>query len=274
MVSLFSGMIFTAFIGYMIDRYEGLGNLNGGFLFIASSILILNICNFICFCLIKKEPTEASSGDNASFSEIMKNTVGNKDFRKVIIISTLFNIGVYSSYGFMGIYKTKDLMYSAFFIQVVNIVANTIRMAISKPFGRYSDRTSFASGMRLGIILSAAAFFLNIFTTVSTRYLIIVFTIVYNCSVAGTNQNSFNIIYSYVDKKYITQALAIKNCISGIFGFGASVVAGKILGTIQANSNMIFGIQIYGQQLLSAISCVILILTVIYMNKTLLKKNS
>ena len=54
MISLFTGIIFTAVIGYIIDRYEGIGNLDGGFLFIAISIFILNICNFICLMVIKK----------------------------------------------------------------------------------------------------------------------------------------------------------------------------------------------------------------------------
>ena len=60
-ISLVTGIIFTAWIGYAIDRFEGAGNLNGAFLFIASAMLIINICNFICFLLIKKELAYASS---------------------------------------------------------------------------------------------------------------------------------------------------------------------------------------------------------------------
>ncbi len=48
--------------------------------------------------------------------------------------------------------------------------------------------------------------------------------------------------------------MAIKNCISALIGFGSSVIAGKVLTAIQINGNMIFGVHIYSQQFLSAIS--------------------
>ena len=105
---------------------------------------------------------------------------------------------------------------------------------------------------------TAVAFVMLIFTTKSTWWFIIIYTIFYNCSVAGTNQNSFNISYSYVDSKYITQAMAIKNSIGGICGFGASILGGKILEMIQKNGNSIFGLHIYGQQVLGGISLFIL----------------
>lgn len=144
-------------------------------------------------------------------------------------------------------------------------------MLISKPFGRYSDRTSYARGFKLGVILISTAFLINIFTTRSTWFFIIIYSVLYNCSVAGTNQNSFNITYSYVDSKYITQAMAIKNCIGGLCGFFTSIVAGKILSSVQANGNRVLGIAMNGQQLLSAISFVLCIVLIIYI-KTVIEK--
>ena len=104
------------------------------------------------------------------------------------------------------------------------------------------------------------------------RHPYILYTIFYSCSLAGTNQNSFNISYSYVDSKYITQAMAIKNSIGGICGFGASILGGKILEVIQKNGNSIFGLHIYGQQVLGGISLFILIGTIIFMNKVIVKQ--
>ena len=111
-----------------------------------------------------------------------------------------------------------------------------------------------------------------IFTTNKTWWLVILYTIFDSCSLAGTNQNSFNISYSYVDSKYITQAMAIKNSIGGICGFGASILGGKILEMIQKNGNSIFGLHIYGQQVLGGISLFILIGTIIFMNKVIVKQ--
>lgn len=269
-ISLVSGMTFTVIVGYIIDKFESVGNLNGGFLFIAVSIFILNICEFICLCMIKKEDS-LHMPDNTSLKAVMKNTVGNKSFKNIIILTIMWNVACYFTFGFMGTFKTNDLALSIFSVQIINIVAHIIRAFISKPFGKYSDQHSFAKGFKLALYIAAAAFFINIFTSNSTWFLVIIYTILYDCCQAGTSQNSYNMTYSYVDLEYITQAMAIKNSLGGLCGFGASIIAGKLLGIIQTNGNNLFGIHIYGQQVLSAISFIIVIAAIIF-TKTKIEK--
>lgn len=270
-ISLLSGIVFTAATGYIIDKYESIGNLNGGFLFLAVALFILNICNFISLIMIGGK-SEHSAEPPVSASEVIDNTLKNKNFRNVVVMTVLWDVARYFTIGFLGIFKTKDLLISVFAVQLINMIANFARMAISRPFGKYSDNRSYAKGFELAMIMASAAFFINIFTTNTTWYLIIVHTILYNCSLAGSNQNSFNITYSYVKSKYIPQAMAIKNSIGGVCGFAAAIIGGKILSAVQANNNMIFGIHIYGQQLLSAISCILTLTTVLFIHKVVGKQ--
>ncbi len=262
MVSLASGIVFSMVIGYVIDKYEAIGDLNGGFLFIAISMLILNICNFISLIMIKTDDKEAE--ESVPFSEVWKNTVGNKNFRNLLIMTVIWECARYFSVGFMGIYKTKDLLITVFAVQVINIAANLVRMAVSIPFGIYSDKKSYAKGFELAMIIAAAGFLVNVFTVPSTWYLIILYTVLYNVSMAGLNQNGFNITYSYVDIKYVTQAMAIKYSIGGIGGFLASIAGGKVLNLVQASGNVVFGINIYGQQLLAFVSFLLTIAAIIF----------
>lgn len=264
MISLFLGMIFSAGVGYIVDMFEAQNNMSGGFLFLAIAIFVLNVCNFISLALIKKDIPAEKTENSASITKALRNTIGNRNFQSIIVLTIIWDVARYFSVGFLGIYKSKDLMMSVFLVQIINIIANLARITVSKQIGRYSDKKSFSKGFSLGMCIAAVAFFVNIFTTKSTWFLIIIYTILYNCSVAGTNQNSFNMVYSYVDSEYITQAMAIKNCIGGLFGFGASVLAGKIIDIVQTNGNMIFGLHIYGQQLLSAISFTITVVAIIF----------
>lgn len=273
MFSLFTGMIFSAGIGYIIDKFDYANNIDGSFLFIAATILVLNVANFISIILIKKEEqTVVENNDVDKMSVVLKETLGNKNFQSVIVLTILFDVARYFTLGFMGVFKNNDLLMSVFAVQVINIVGNAMRMIISKPIGRYSDKHSYIKGFNLGLYLLAASYIATMFTTKSTWFLIILQTILYHCSVGGTNYNSFNIVYSYVDSKYIVHAMAIKNCIGGLFGFGASVLGGKILDTIQANGNMVFGIHIYGQQLLAFISLCMTVVAIVYINKVIVKQ--
>lgn len=269
MISLLSGMVFTLIVGMIIDRFEAMDQLTKGFLFIACAGLILTVCCLVCLLLIARPADKASdaSTETRSMKDVMKNTLGNRNFVSVIILSCVWKSAQYMTVGFLGTFKTQDLLLTLGTVQLINIAGNLFRSALSKPFGRYSDKTSYARGMELALCLEAGAFFINMFTTKNTWWCIILFTILYNVSFAGTNQNSYNIVYSYVDEKYFVEAMAIKNSIAGVVGFGASLVGAKILSAVQASA-----LPVSGQQILSAISFVLLTVSILYLHNVVAKQ--
>ncbi len=264
MISLISGIVFTLMIGHVVDSYEAAGKMENGFIFLSVTIFALAVVNTVCLLLIKGEKKAPAAFGRNSFSDVLANVLLNKKFTYVIIMTVLYDVARYLTTGFLGVYKTKDLLLTVGAVQVINMVANLIRFFMSKPFGRFSDKYSFAKGMELAFLLVALAFFANIFTTPKTWWIIVIYTILFNVSQAGTVANTFNITYSYVESQYIVEAMAIKNSIGGIFGFGAAMLGSKILEMVQVNGNMVFGIPMYGQQLLSAISFVIMVITVLF----------
>ena len=259
MLSLASGIIFTAVVGYVFDAMEAGGNIERGFIIIAVLAFVISATDIICMLLIKREDTVPAEQSRKHFKDIIANTLGNKNFRSVILFTVIYNVAVYLTNGFLGTFKVNDLMISVFIIQIFNIVGDVMRIAVSKPFGRFSDKRSFAAGMSVALVILAAGYLTLVFTTQKTWGLIALYTVLYAIAIAGLNQNSFNIAYSYVASDYITEALAIKNCIGGLCGFGASLLGSRILKYIQSNGNSIFGIHIYGQQLLGGISFLLVI---------------
>lgn len=279
MISLLSGMAFTLIVGMVIDRFEALDHLTAGFLFIACAGLILSVCCFICFLMIQGDIRKAEDAKPAennaprhTMRDVLANTLGNRSFVNVVILMSLWNIAQYLTIGFLGTFKTTDLLLSVGAVQIINIIANLARFCISKPFGRYSDKTSYARGMQLAMIISACGYFANVFTTQSTWWFIVVYTVLHNASAAGTNQNSYNILYSYVNADYFVEAMAIKNSIAGILGFAASLVGAKLLAVVQANGNMLFGIPMYGQQLLSLLSAVLSVVCIVFLRRVIDKQ--
>ncbi len=276
MISLLSGMVFTLIVGTVIDRLEALDRQTAGFLFIACAGLILSVCCFVCFLMICGDVQRAENAKPAETSaprhtmrDVLANTLGNRSFVNVVILMSLWNIAQYLTVGFLGTFKTTDLLLSVGAVQVINVIANLVRFCISKPFGRYSDKTSYARGMQLAMMISALGFFANVFTTRQTWWFIVIYTVLHNASFAGTNQNSYNILYSYVDKEYFVEAMAIKNSVAGVLGFGASLVGAKLLSLIQNHGNTVFGIPLYGQQLLSLISCAMVLVCIVFLRRVI-----
>jgi len=267
MISLISGIVFTLALGYIIDRFEAIGNIKGGFLFISASILVLTIVNFITLMGIKNaDSVKNEEESHIPMIEVAKNTLGNKNYQNVVILMVLWDIARYMTIGFLGTFKTKDLLLTVGTVQVINMIANLLRFFLSKPFGRYSDKHSYASGIKLAFIIASVGFFANIFTTPKTWWCMIIYTAMYNISMAGSNQNLFNITYSYVKAEHFVAASAIKNSIGGLFGFAASIAGSRILAFVQANGNTFMGIPMYGQQLLSAISFVIILICIAFIH--------
>jgi hypothetical protein len=144
------------------------------------------------------------------------------------------------------------------------VASQLARAVFSKPFGKYTSKRTFAKGIELGLIIAVIAMLINVFTTPETAFCIIIYSILYNICLAGVSGNIINITYSYVDSRYFAEASAIKNSVGGLFGFGATLIGGKILGAIQDNGNMLFGISLHGQQVLSAISALLFIVTLLF----------
>ncbi len=271
-ISLVSGIVFTLVISSVFDSLEAAGNLRGGFLFISIVMLASNLLGVICMLMMKNDKGVEEQTEKKPLGDLLKNTVGNEHFRRLLILSVIWDSARYFLVGFLGVYKTKELVMTVFIVQIINMVSNGFRVLFSVPFGKYSDKHSFAKGLELGMMLAALAFLACVFTTPKTWYLIILYSIIYNVSIAGTNQNSFNITYSYVNSEYIVQAMAIKNCVGGICGFVAALIGGRILSAVQANGNKVFGIPMYGQQFLALIAFLFAIGAVVYMHFSILRR--
>lgn len=273
MISLVAGMVVSLSVGWTVSAFISAGNREGAFLFIAGMIILFNLGDFICLMLMKDQPREKrETGKSRPFFQVVRLLLTNKSFLCVVILGAMIQTASYMTVGFMGVYKTKDLLLSVGVVQLINVAGCLARFCMTKPIARYVDSHSYVKGVKLGMGIALLAFLINLFTTPSHWYFVIIFTLVINISYAGTGQNMLNIVYSYVDSEYFVEASAIKNSVGGLCGFGASVLGGLILEAVQANGNQILGIPIHGQQLLSAISALILVIALIFADRVLEKR--
>lgn len=261
-IAIIGGMVFTIFVGFMVDYYESINNIKGGFVFVCVSGLVLSILSLLS--LLNISDVKSRKEQSEPLKNCLKNIVCNKGCIALMILNAIAAVSGYLTVPFMGTYKTKELMFSVGIVQVINAAATICRAFASRLFGKISDKISFAKSIEIGYFISAVAFALSIFATPKTRWLNIIFTVLYTASLAGTGTNSSIMLYNFVDKKYFSQALALQNIVIGAVVIGTSLVASRILGAIQANGNTVFGIHMYAQQFLSAISLVLAVVSTLF----------
>lgn len=272
MVSLGSGILFSLSVGAVVDRFEAADNMRGGFIFIAIVMAVLTAGDMASILLIKDREQEATASGQKSLREVALATFGSKPFRCLLVTQCLYSIASYMITGFLGTFKTVELAYTVGTIQVFNTLGCLARFGLSRPMGRYSDKTSFARGYSVGLIGIAVSFICCALASPDCRWMIIVFTVLYNAAMSATVGNTFNMTFSYVPVDCIAQAQAIKSSISGVLGFFASLAGSAILRNVQGNGNMLFGIHVYGQQVLALVACAITVLNILFVQFVLKKQ--
>lgn len=263
-ISLAVGVVFSLSMGAMVDHFDKRGELDRSFLVIACVIAVLAVLNLILLLQIRPYSTEDALRQQKPFKEVLQNTLGNKSFRHVIIMVCLYDIARYMTIGFLGTFKTQDLLFSVGTVQLINVTAQLMRCVLSRPAGKWADRTSFAHVFRMGLWLCAVSFGLLIFTTPYTRWLIVGYSVLHNVALAATGANVNNMSYSYVPIDFFVQAQAVRSSIAGTAGFLASIVGSRILAAVQARGNLLFSRTVYGQQVLAAISLILTLAAIFY----------
>lgn len=256
-LSLIGGMTVSLIAGRAVDRYYAAGKPESAFIFLALSILLYCLSDFVMLLLIKNTVRQKKADGSLPFRTVLRETVGNRRFLKVILLYSLYQMTRYASWGFMSTFKLNDLLFTVTEVELFNIAAFLGRIAASRPFGALTDRKGYLFSIEIAFVMMMASYIFLIFTTPSTRLFILFYEILNTASFAGSSQNLINITYNYVDTRCLAEANAIKDSIGGTAGFLAAMLSSRLLGRIQADGNTFFGLHMYGQQVLGAVSLII-----------------
>jgi hypothetical protein len=268
MLSLICGMIFTFAMGQAVDYYSRGGNEDAAFIFLGITILVATAADFICLMIMKKEYTKTETVRSEPILRVVKKLSKNRSYVNLVILECMYKSALYVIAGFLGTFKLKELGMTVGLVSIVGIIANLVRVFVSRPLGRFSDKTSYSTGIALGLVFKGVSYLFIIFITPELWWLMIGYQILSNMSLAATNQNFLNSVYSYVDKEHFVQATAIKNCIAGVVGFLTSMVSAAIVGIVQGEYGTgmmsFFGIDIYVQQFLAILSLALTVIAFLF----------
>ena len=270
-VSLMGAMVFTFSVSAVIDHFEATGNLYGSFLFCGIGIFVLMLLHTATLLLSKekKTPPVQKTSAGRALGDLFK----NKRLMKAILLIALWNIASYVTTPFLGTYQIKELGFSMVFVSLLTVLYSVSRALISKPLGRYADRTSFVNMFNVCFLFMAAAFAVNIFTTPENgKFMFSLHYLLYALGSAGITSGEINLIYESVDHEHRMGALALKSTVSGLAGFGTSLLVSPLVDHIQKNGNRFLGMDLYAQQVLSAITFLLTVVLLIYINTVMRKK--
>ena len=272
-ISLVCGMLFSFLMGAVIDRFAESGEIRTAFILSAVVIFILMLLHTLTmiFTVEKETPDSKSS----SFLTEVKDLVKNKNVLKITGVFVLYNISNFASVPFYGTYQINELALSLKTVSVLVILGNVSRILVSRFWGKYAARKSFAAMTEKCLIFLGIAQLCALFAVPSNGVIMFaLYYFFYGVAMGGINSALINLIFDYVAPEKRSDSLAITQAASGLVGFLTTVCLSPLVTLVQDSNNTIFGVNIYAQQLCTLISLLFTAVSVIYVKKVIIRKES
>lgn len=269
--SLVAGMVYTFVMGTVVDHFKAVGEVRTAFLICAATIFGLIILHtIVMLATISTPEVEAPARD---LRNGLKAVFGNKKVLQVTFLFVLWNAANYSALPFYGTYQIKELGFSLQLVSIITIVSSLARIAVSRFWGAYADRHSFARMVRWCFLIAALGFGAVVFSNPANGLVLFsVYSICHAVALGGINSALTNLCYDYAPVETRADALAFIQAMSGLTGFLTTLAVSPLVSRIQENGNSLFGIPLYAQQVTSILAFVLTAAVVVYIGAVLLRQ--
>ena len=262
-VSLAGALVFTNLFGNLIS-YMKEEQYNLTFI-VCGALLLLFMIGHTLTLVFAKEKVEALPRKKVSIKETFKKIFSDKSLLLVILVQIFYNIVHYVSIPFYATYRQSELGLSLVFIPIVAAIGSVVRMCFARPVGKIADKYSFSTMMTVCFSFLALSYLIMMFTVPSNgKVMYIIYMVIYSIATSGITSAILNITYDYVEYDNRTPALAISGAAGGIFGFISTLAVSPLVTHIQDNGNKFLGMNVYAQQVLSALALLLLIGLICY----------
>ncbi len=270
LTSLIFGIAFSLSVGMIFDKFDKANNILSGFIFLLIFMAIIDIFNIIT-AVMMKGTYQKEDVKKENFFETVKIAMTSKGSKSMLMFLVIRGVGTGISLGFFGTYKINELSLSVSQIQMVNIIGWVVTILTAFSFAKWADRQkNYTKAAELGTITTMICYSSAIFMMPETAWLVVVFQLLSEISSITIYQGP--LYYDIVGPERLVESMAVNGIICNAVVFIAALFGAEILKAVQANENMIFGIRIYGQQLLALISTIILFIDHIYLKKVVQKQ--
>jgi Na+/melibiose symporter-like transporter len=270
-VSLVSGMVFSFGMGALIDRFVESGKTKTAFIVSAGVIFALMVIHSLT--MIFSVEKECPSIDKASLKQSVTELFKNKQVLKIAVMFLLYYSATYVSTPFYSTYQIGELGFSLKFVSVIVMCGSVSRIFVSKFWGRYADKTSFAKMVEKCFGFLAVANLCVVFATPANGKVMFLFYYLFHGIVlGGINSALTNLIFERVNEQKRADALAFTQAVAGLSGFLTTLIISPVVALIQQNSNRVFGLPVYAQQFVSAAAFLLTVLAIVYTRCVFIKK--
>ncbi len=269
-VSLITGMGISFGMGAVVDYFKAKDDITTALIICAITMFVLTVLHTLTVMLtVEKETPSKSSGN---FFKSIASLVKDKNILKVSVLFVIWSVANSITNSFIHTYKLKDIGLSLTVITVIVSIGSVGRILVSRFWGAYADKNSFAKMDMLCFGVAALAFMFVVFSNPANGLFTMTgYNLLHAIALGGINSSLINLIFDLVPPERRADSLAITQVASGIAGFLATLAVSPFIYFVQSRGNKLFGINVYPQQITAAVSVILTVIAIFYTGKTLVK---
>lgn len=283
MIAVFAAIFSTFVLGIVFDAFTD-SKIKIAFGIMGSVLIILAVINTLMFLLMKdprlilvdengrelhgtlaRKARKERHIETQTVMVILKNTFQHAGFRKVLIMTILWNVCYFIICPFMASYTIQDLGLSFTFVTLINLISTVLRVLILPMMGKFSDRSGAEKAMCTSLAILMLSYVIYAFT-VPTSHIAMYISAAVVAAIGWSyiGAGLMNIQLKYLDKEKQTEQYTILSAISGLSAMGISVVSGIILDFLQEHRVKFAGQELFAQQILNIVGAVCIVIMILY----------
>ena len=258
--------IITLIVGKVLDIFRQANKEHLGFIFLGIIVMSMAVSNFYFLSSIKEPKAEVISS-TFKLSDILLKPIKDKNFRVIIILFVLWNIGLQISGPFFAVYMVTGLKLSYSNIMIMGVLSSIARIFMVPYWGKLADNNSWVTCTKYSIGLLAIIHTTWFFVNHTTAWIMVpILQILSGIAWGGINMAMFNIQFIFSPKEGRTIYLGVNAACGGVLGFLSTIIGSSILGMLQGGSFAISSFRIGNMQILFAMSGMLLIVCALYVH--------
>ena len=248
---------------YIIDSFEEKNNIGGAFLVLSAIILFFTLSNLLTL-LFSREKENTVKRKDGNFKKNFKVLLKDKKYIKLLVVFLLAAIADNVITPFLGTYEVNELNFSMSFISFLITLETLMRIGSMFLFGQLSKKLSHETILSIAYPLTFLAYLLNIFSSPEAPCFYVIYILIKSMGIGAAAISTTNIILEFIPREYQASAISIHTVVSGVLGFLATVCASPFIEFMQKRGNTLFGINVYAQQILSAIAALFYLILIVF----------
>ena len=270
-VSLISGMVFSFAMGTVMDHFVLGGDTRTAFIIAAIVLFTLSVIHTLTLLFTVEK--ELPDKKNVPLKVSVKRVLCNKNVLLASVVYIFHYLSNYAAVPFYGTYMIGELGFTLQFVSVLSIGASIVRVFVSRAWGRYADKNSFASMTAWCFAVLGLAYVCVVFATPGNgAVMMALYYILHGIAFGGVNSALTNLVFDYASLEDRAAAIGVSRAVAGVLGFFTTVAVSPFVAYVQENGNTLFGMSVYAQQVTSAFSAIVIFCGAIYAGKVLAKR--